>query len=168
MHDTTRRKLSRPLRPKEIAARKAAMAGGRYALETGASIKSAAKKFGSHAPGVSEAMAVLKYGTEAEITGVDSGALPLRITVRAVRERMGDVIWENRKPPNRSDNKDERRNDKLLWAELRRAFTIITGMPRPEDMIKVARAQHQRRNTIDEKVLAVSDWIREFADAWTK
>lgn len=54
-----------------------------------------------------------------------------------------------------------------IWNGLKEALHILSTMPAPDDVIRIARGRHNTRALVDSQVLAAFAWFGEFAEKWT-
>lgn len=156
-------------REHEIIGRKAAMAAARLMIEKGKSQGEAAQEAHSNRSSVSSALAILNFGTEQEIAGVENGTLPLEPTAESIRRR---TTPEERKTKRvRSVLSKEalaaRQFDAEIWQGLRSALDAITGLPNPKDTVHIVRKNQMRVEHVNRKLLVALQWIQEFSNEIT-
>lgn len=54
-----------------------------------------------------------------------------------------------------------------VWGQLRDGLTAIANLPRPADVVPIAR-QHDRIGLVDAKMFQSLQWMKEFAHEWSK
>lgn len=127
----------------------------------------AADRHGVHRSSVSHARLILAHGTEAEVAAVRSGAMPLRTTADAIRQRIPKDQRE-RRPQVRTDEREAAiKADSDLWKQLIPALDALVGMPSPASVAQMVRRNPQRITAVNRVALQSLEWLQEFVDAWT-
>lgn len=152
----------------EMEVRAKALAAARYALDNRTTRDEAAEKFSVNVHIISEALILLKHGTEQEIDDVTSGKVGLKRTIHSIRKRAPEVRLPGKTPVKGKEALEEMKMDGAVWVELRDALKAITGLPRPADVVRIVKKNGQRTEVVDRHLMAAFGWITEFSDEWTK
>lgn len=118
------------------------------------------------------ARTILDHGTPEEIASVESGRRGLRKLADKIKERLAPE-GEKQKPKQgtRQSGKNPERIQRQqinaeIWGRVRDALVHLTSLPRPLEVMPIARAS-DRTGLVDARVLQALQWLEEFADGWT-
>lgn len=116
---------------------------------------------------------VLKDGTKEEVEAVRDGKAAVSTIAR-------QIIKSIDAPKRHTGGKDSpvvkaslsnrikgQRMKAQIWTQLRDGLTLISGLPRPADAVKIVRA-HDRTGLVDAKLFQSLNWLKEFAHEWSK
>ena len=165
--------LGRRIRPRvprsfEIEARKNALAAARFALENRVTREEVAATFHTNISLLSEALILLRYGTETEIADVESGKVGIKKASHVVRARTPGARLMGKSPVKGAEASAMSRDEAAIWASLRPALEALKGMPRPADVARIMRKNGMRTDVVDRNLMAAFGWLTEFSDEWTK
>jgi hypothetical protein len=162
----------RPVREHEIKARRNALAAARAAMAADGRLNrdEIAQEHDVTPSGVSLALVILRYGTEAEIASIESGERGLRPVYDEIAKRVStEQRLSTRKATALSAvRKQQVKDESAIWKNLKLALDLIGGMPRPADVAGIAKRNTQRTASIDRKIIDAYTWLAEFSDVWTK
>lgn len=129
-----------------------------------------AKEFEVTPNAVSRALVAVKHGTEEEIAAIERGEMGAYAVYLNVVSRVPvEARMKTKSPATRSaDARSAMRNDAEMWKTLREAVDLICGLPRPVDMVALARRNRRRTVAVDSRIMDAYTWLSEFSDEWTK
>ena len=133
----------------------------------------AAKLMGISRDVVKDAKVVLDEGTPEEIQLLESGksgAKPIadNIRQRIPRDRSKDIIGRPQAKSVVAANRVSTWNAHAkLYANMKEALILLSGLPRPSDMVMIAR-KVERGGLIDAKLFLTIQWLKEFSNEWSK
>jgi hypothetical protein len=162
---------TRPRTEHEIMISKQSIAAGRKQLAHGPFNRDdLAKEFGVPVNNVSRAVMLLRHGTTEEVAAVECGDLGLITVYDIISRRVPAAERIKTKTPNTrsAETVANQKAEAATWKELRQAIDLICGMPRPADMVIIAKRSSGRTATLDRRIIDAYSWLAEFSDAWTK
>lgn len=121
---------------------------------------------------IGRARVLLDHGTPQEIAAVESGRRGLRKLTDEIKARLPP---EAEKPKPKQDKRQSGKNPERIqrqqinaeiWGRVRDALVHLTSLPRPLEVMPIARAC-DRTGLVDARVLQALQWLEEFADGWT-
>lgn len=116
---------------------------------------------------------VLHEGTAEEIAAVRDGKAAASTIAKQIK---ADVPAQERHLGGRQSpvvqKANVNRSEKLrmkgqTWAHLRDALNNFSSLPRPIDVIPIARS-HDRTGLVDAKLFSTLQWLKDFAHEWSK
>lgn len=154
-------------RPEDEEVRKAAFEGARLAMSQKIALSDIAKQTGASPQLISWTITVLTHGTPEEIAAAESFKVSLWKIYQTIRARV--PAEERTKQQVLSEEQQLiLAGDKDVWGRVADAFTAISALPRPADVVTICRKNRQRSERISRELATVYSWIEEFANAWTK
>jgi hypothetical protein len=151
------------------------VASQRRGVEISTPVSQAAKLLNVSRDSVFHAKTVLKHGTPEEIAAVKNGsasvstiANDIRKNPRADKRPSPIEAKEARIREGQAAQVKAQRNNAVKWSLLRDALHNITSLPRPADVVKMARFYDKKTNgsAIERKLGPSLEWLTEFSDAW--
>lgn len=109
---------------------------------------------------------ILDHGTAEEIAAMRGGN-SIQSLLKQVRARTGPLKQARPNAINKSEL-DRRAFESAVWKDLSQGIAGLTSLPAASEMVRVVRANRQRRKFVDDKILPALNWLTEFSDAWTK
>lgn len=122
---------------------------------------------------VGDVFIALTRGTPEEIAKLESGELGLGGPgglLQIIHNRTPDEVRRKsrKKPKYQPEVRQQWGQEAAMWDKLRNGLIAICSLPRPEDVMAIAKKNNVRAKLVDEKLMAAFAWITEFSDAWTK
>lgn len=161
-----------------IAGRMANMEEGRPKKTTEISVVSISGKKAASVMNVSDdlvsfAKTVIKHGTPEEIKAVEAGKIAVSTVARQIRSNVPSTKrqYDGRNSAavmrGQGRSRDKAKMNSQMWGNLRDALTAITSLPKPADVVMVAKAW-DRSGLVDARLFRSIQWLKEFSHEWSK
>lgn len=142
-------------------------------LTTSPTVEDAARMLNVSRGTILAAKFVMREGTPDEVAALKNGTAAANTIARQIRRGVPAAKRDlgGRNSPAVQASKQQRiekqRMKAQLWAQIRDGLTLISGLPRPADAVKIARG-HDRAGLVDAKLFQSLNWLKEFAHEWSK
>lgn len=129
-----------------------------------------AKILGISSDTIVNAKRVLLDGTTEEIAAVERGEASVTTIADAIRKRNPYDPRKGRPVVTTSGNQNRIQAQRMkgkMWADLRDALLALTNLPKPSDLVPVARA-HDKTGLVDARLFKSLQWLKDFSHEWSK
>lgn len=129
----------------------------------------AAAMLNVHRSSVFAAKKLIAVGTPAEITAAENGELSVNTVIKQI---LAGVPAEDR--PKHSQQAQLTGKKKRaatvganvqIWSQVRGALTNLTGLPLPDDVVRIVRG-YDRADLVNKRLTKALKWLQEFSDVW--
>jgi len=130
-----------------------------------------AAQFGVSRGIITEARIIVKYGTEREIDLVAEGKVGFTTIAAEIKQRLDPETRRQLKKNAggvSTTHRDTRQQQADIWSKFAPMLHGVLGLPSPEDMVTVVKANQVRTRIVNENIEIATIWMEEFANAWQK
>jgi len=145
---------------------------GKFGGSDGITQKDAGNLLNVGKTAVVDAVRVVDEAAPEEVAAVERGQVSV--------SKIADQIRAGQKPKDRKQERDAplskrgknparlktQRINAAVWKDLRAALEGLTGLPRPADVVAIARA-HDKTGLVDNRLSRSLKWLEEFEHEWS-
>lgn len=157
---------------KNFLASQKALEAAELSFKTKEHVTAIAKRLGVGRATTTQARIILEFGTEQEIIDARSGEKGLRPLADEIRKRFTETTKEDlRKRTGGALSQHHLtllQTDQALWSKLGEALRNLSGLPKPEELIRVVRHNNTRRREVKKHLLNAATWMEEFTNEWKR